>query len=186
MDRQLSTVQSDDLPGKAQTDTGSLFLGGKERNEDVVQQVGRDTRTVIGQLDPEAPTLVGDFELYFFVFLVRQGLHGVLQQVDEHLRQHFFIGIDCYFRLVKVDRQVDVLALQVLLVQQQEVFDESGQRKQLPFGSSQTRKLPVGFRKVYQVLSLALDGFQSTDHFPMCGVGDGLVRLGFPVFLEIP
>ncbi|EJX07603.1 hypothetical protein EVA_04285, partial [gut metagenome] len=30
MDRQLSTVQSDDLPGKAQTDTGSLFLGGKE------------------------------------------------------------------------------------------------------------------------------------------------------------
>ena len=48
---EVALMHLDDLPAEAQSDPAPFFFGGKERHEDLVEQLGRDAGAVVGDLD---------------------------------------------------------------------------------------------------------------------------------------
>lgn len=172
-DGQFPAVQADDLPREAESDARAVRFRREEGDEDVLQGVGRNAGAVVRYFDEQPRSLPICFQADSFLRPFRHGLHGVFQQIDEHLRQHFFVRPDLYFGLEQVGAEVDVLPLQVFLVERPDVFYESGQREILEFRLFQSGDLPVGRCEVDEVLPLALDGFQPAYGLLHRAVGEG-------------
>lgn len=172
-DGQFPAVQADDLPREAESDARAVRFRREEGDEDVLQGVGRNAGAVVRYFDEQSRSLPICFQADSFLRPFRHSLHGVFQQIDEHLRQHFFVRPDLYFGLEQVGAEVDVLPLQVFLVERPDVFYESGQREILEFRLLQSGDLPVGRCEVDEVLPLALDGFQPAYGLLHRAVGEG-------------
>lgn len=139
-----------DLAGEAEADAASRCFGREERDEDVVLQVGRNARPVVRY--PYFQLLLLLFYLYadVSVFLSFEGFHGVLQQVGQDLRKLFFIRINRYFRLEKVEGEAELLPLHIRLVQGLQVLEQTGEGERFGFRLLQVGELPVRLGEMYQ------------------------------------
>src|SRR3712207_2679021 len=76
----------------AQSHAASPFLGGEERDEDVLRRFGRNGGPVVAYLYPYFLLVVArGFDVYPSVCPVADGLNGVLQYVHDHLRHQVLV-----------------------------------------------------------------------------------------------
>jgi len=94
-DGQVAVVHVEDLAGEAEADTTAFWFGAEKRDKDAIQVHGIDTGAI-----------VDDLKQYLVVWVEKtaqadpgvsrsgEGFDGVLDQVDQHLFDLLWIGLD--------------------------------------------------------------------------------------------
>ena len=86
-----AVVLPHDLPGQGEADAGAFFFGGVERDKNLLLGRDRNGLAIVGHLDHHIVLLAHPGSN---VDVLRAGLQGILDQVDENLRDLAFIGVN--------------------------------------------------------------------------------------------
>ena len=89
----LSAMVTDYLTGEAQSDTGPFGLGGIKRNKNFFQDLRRDGRSAIMNLNGKAMEYPFYRDPDLRIFYPIHGLGGILYEVDQNL---LHLGIVCH------------------------------------------------------------------------------------------
>jgi hypothetical protein len=92
-----SSVQPENLPGEAQPDSRTASFGGEKGNENLINYIVQNARSIVGHLDGgPSPFVIESSDDDPPVFDSVQGLHRIFYQVDKHLLDHLLIDLYLY------------------------------------------------------------------------------------------